>query len=328
MGGKLFNLPRMPRDGYLNLEHEMRVYLDEKLPNRYRIPRAYRDKPDFGDMDIIVSSFPRWGEVRQEIIAELGITQYRSAGHVYSTVYKGLQTDFFARPERYLESTYNFMSFNDLGNFIGRMCRRFNLKYGEEGLSYVYRRSSNENYKRDLELTQDFKKICDFLGLDYRVWEKGFENLDTLYRWVIQSPYFSVAPYLDEMKGNLKGRAQERTTVTRFIDWLLENKIDQRPEFAERSSYLPMILETFPEVKLEEQLEQERLKEARDMEIARKFSGKLVMKLLPHLQGKELGEFIMKFKQSFPDFEAFVLSSSEDEVEKAVLDVAKNHLQV
>lgn len=320
MGGKLFNLPRMPRAEYLLLEHEMRVYLDKKLPDKYRIPRAYRDKPDFGDMDIIVSSFPKWGEVRQEIIADLGITQYRSAGHVYSTVYKGLQTDFFARPERYLESTYNFMSFNDLGNFIGRMFRRFNLKYSEEGLSYVYRRSSNENYKRDLELTQDFKKICDFLGLDYGAWEEGFENLDALYRWTIQSPYFSVAPYLDEMKGNLKGRAQERTTVTKFVDWLVENKINHRPEFADRPYYLPTILEYFPEAKLEEQLEQERLKEARDLEIARKFSGKLVMKLLPQLQGKELGEFIMKFKQSFVDFEDFVLSSSDAEIEKRILE--------
>lgn len=323
MGGKLFNLPRMPRAEYLRLESEIRSYLDKKLSGEYRIPRAYGDKSDFGDMDIIVSSFPEWGNVRQEIIADLGITQHRSAGHVYSTVYKGLQTDFFTKPEKYLESTYNFMSFNDLGNFIGRMCRKFNLKYGEEGLSYVYRRPSNENYKRDWELTQSFRKICAFLGLEYDVWEEGFDSLEHLYRWTIESPYFSVAPYLDEMKGNMKGRAQERTTVTKFVDWLDKNKIDKRPEFAERSSYLPMILEYFPEANLQEQLGQEYGKEQRDIEIARKFSGKLVMKLLPHLEGKELGMFIMNFKTSFEDFEEFVLSSSESEVEKRVLEFAR-----
>lgn len=215
------------------------------------------------------------------------------------------------------------MSFNDLGNFIGRMCRRFNLKYGEEGLSYVYRRSSNENYKRDLELTQDFKKICSFLGLDYAIWERGFDSLEHLYTWTIQSPYFSVAPYLDDMKGNLKGRAQERTTVIKFVSWLEENNISQRPEFAERSSYLPMILEYFPEANLQEKLEQAYLKEQRDMELARKFSGKLVMKLLPHLEGKELGGFIMNFKASFEDFEAFVLLGSELEIEKSVLEFAQ-----
>jgi hypothetical protein len=320
MGGKLFNLPRMPRAEYLRLESEMRVYLDKKLPGEYRIPRAYGDKPDFGDMDIIVSSFPEWGRVRQEIIDELGITQHRSAGHVYSTVYKGLQTDFFTTPKKYLESTYTFMSFNDLGNFIGRMCRRFNLKYGEEGLSYVYRRPSNENYKRDLELTQDFEKICAFLGLDYAGWKNGFESLEHLYLWTIESPYFSVVPYLDEMKGKLKGRAQERTTVTKFVDWLEENRIDKRPEFAKRSSYLPMIINYFRETKLQEQLEVEHQKEQRDIELASKFSGKLVMKLLPHLEGKELGSFIIRFKESFENFEEFVLSSSESEIEKRILE--------
>jgi hypothetical protein len=323
MGGKLFNLPRMPRAEYLLLEHEMRLYLDKKLSGEYLIPRAYGNKPDFGDMDIIIPSFPEWGSVRQEIIDELGIAQHRSAGHVYSTVYKGLQTDFFTTPKKYLEGTYTFMSFNDLGNFIGRMCRRFNLKYGEEGLSYVYRRSSNENYKRDLELTRDFRKICTFLGLDYDVWVKGFDSLEHLYTWTIQSPYFSVTPYLDDIKGILKGRTQERTTVTKFVSWLGENNISQRPEFAERSYYLPMILEYFPEANLQEQLQQEHLEEQRDVELSRKFSGKLVMKLLPHLEGKELGSFIMNFKASFEDFETFVLSSSELEIEKKVLEVAK-----
>lgn len=80
----------MPRAEYLRLETEMRYYLDKKLSGEYRIPRAYGNKSDFGDMDIIIASFPDWGRVREEIIDELGITQHRSAGHVYSTVYKGL----------------------------------------------------------------------------------------------------------------------------------------------------------------------------------------------------------------------------------------------
>jgi hypothetical protein len=301
----------------------MRVYLGKKLPGEYRIPRFYSDKPDFGDMDIIIASFPEWGDVRQEIIVDLGITQHRSAGHVYSTVYKGLQTDFFTTPKKYLGSTFNFMSFNDLGNFIGRMCRKFNLKYGEEGLSYVYRRPSNENYKRDLELTQDFRKICAFLGLDYAVWEKGFDSLEHLYSWTIESPYFSVTPYLDDIKGTMKARAQERTTVTKFVSWLKEKGVSQRPEFLERSAYLPMIIEYFPEVDLEEQLHEEHLKEQRDLVISHKFNGKLVMKLLPQLEGKELGTFIMNFKASFENFEDFVLSSSESEVEKKVLEFAQ-----
>ena len=44
MGGKLWNLPRMPRDAYLAVEAEVRRYLDAKIPGKYRIPRYYGDK--------------------------------------------------------------------------------------------------------------------------------------------------------------------------------------------------------------------------------------------------------------------------------------------
>ncbi len=323
MGGKLFNLPRMPRADYLELEAEVRHYLDQEKILEYLIPRSYGDKPDFGDIDILFKSRPDWEQLRQKIMSDLGVTQYKAAGRVFSMVYKGLQTDFFVVPERYLESTYTFMCFNDLGNFIGRMCRRFNLKYGEEGPSYVYRRHSNENYKVDLELSQDFKKICRFLDLDYASWKTGFDSLEDLYTWVIQSKYFSVAPYLDELRGHLKSREKERQTVTKFVVWLEQNNINHRPEFADCHSYLDMIIEAFPEANLSEQLQREMDLEKREIEINQKFNGRKVIRLFPHLEGKDLGAFIMAFKKSFLDFEQFVLDSTEDAIDQKLIDFSK-----
>ena len=323
MGGKVFNLPRMPRAEYLILESEVRYYLDQEKTLEYHIPRSYADKPDFGDMDILFKSRPDWEQLRQKIIEDLGITEYKATGRVFSTVYKGLQTDFFSVPGRYLNSTYTFMSFNDLGNFIGRMCRRFNLKYGEEGLSYVYRRPGNENYKIDLEITQDFKKICAFLDLDYASWLVGFDSLESLYKWIIQSKCFSVAPYLDEIRGKMKGREKERQTVTKFVAWLKHNNIDQHPEFADRHSYVGMITEVFPEADLPKQLQHEAELERRELEISQKFNGKKVMRLFPHLQGKDLGVFIVGFKNSFEDFEQFVLDSTEEVVDQKLIGFAK-----
>src|SRR5262245_24319907 len=149
MGGKLFDFPRMPRAEYLIREHRVRTYLDRKLAGEYRIPRFYGDKPDFGDLDVIVTARPDWDIVRAEIAADLGITETKTVGRVFSTAFDGLQTDFFAVPAQYLDSTYVFMSFNDLGNLLGRMCRRFNLKWGEHGLSYVFRRASSDHYVAD-----------------------------------------------------------------------------------------------------------------------------------------------------------------------------------
>ncbi|WP_437287516.1 hypothetical protein [Sorangium sp. So ce406] len=321
MGGKLFNLPRMPRGEYLALEAEVRRYLDVKLPGQYRIPRYYGDKPDFGDMDVIVASRPDWGEVRAEIARDLGVTQTKAVGHVFSTVYRGLQTDFFPVPERYLESAYSFMCFNDVGNFIGRICRRFDLKYGERGLAYVYRREGG-NYRADLEVTRDFERICGFLGLDHGAWQAGFASLPAVFDWVIASPYFSVAPYLDEGESPLRERAGVRSTVARFIEHLSARGIDKRPTLGDRRSYLPMILAAFPEADLGGQIERERAAEARRAQIDAKFSGKRVMRLVPGLEGKALGELITRFKGSFDDFEGWLLATPEEEIDRRITELA------
>jgi hypothetical protein len=118
------------------------------------------------------------------------------------------------------------MSFNDLGNFIGRICRRFDLKYGDRGLAYVYRRADG-NYRADLEVTLDFARICAFLGLNHDAWSEGFGSLPEMFAWVVESPWFLVAPYLDEINGNLQKQAAERTTVSRFVGWLRAKGIDQ-----------------------------------------------------------------------------------------------------
>jgi hypothetical protein len=318
MGGNLYNLPRKPRTQYLEIEREVREYLNHKLEGQFRIPRFYANKPDFGDLDVLVQSQPDWDKVRLEIVADLGITQTKAVGHVFSTVYRDLQTDFFTVPAQYLESTYNFMSFNDLGNFLGRICRRFNLKYGEQGLSYVYRRN-DERYKKDLEITQDFARICQFLELDFPAWQNGFASLETVFQWVIASPYFSVAPYL-QLEGSLEKRSRDRTTVQKFIEYLQTNTIQNRPEFLERHQYLPLICAAFPEANLESRIEHEQQLEARAVQFAEKFNGQLVMRLRPELQDRALGEFIQSFRASVTDFETFVLESDPTEIERRILE--------
>ena len=318
MGGKLFDLPRMPRAEYLEREAAVRAYLDRKLDGRYRIPRFYGDKPDFGDMDVIVPSRPDWDVVRDEIARELGVTAIKRVGRVFSTAYAGLQTDFFAVPEKFLDSTYVFMSFNDLGNLLGRICRRFDLKWGEEGLSYVYRRAGDDHYRADLPITQDFARVCAFLRLDHATWVAGFPTLTSMFEWVITCPFFSVVPYLDD-DGPMRVRRKDRPTIARFVDFLREREITARPAFRDRADYVADVIAAFPDADLPEQIAAEKRAEARAAEVAARFSGKLVMRLRPELSGTALGTFIREFKRSFTDFEAFLLSATPLEIEQQIL---------
>jgi hypothetical protein len=323
MGGKLFGLGRISRCRYLEIEAELKRYLDKKLGNYYRIPRYYDSKPDFGDLDAIVSSSAcqekDWQCLRQEIVDDLGIKLYKSDGHVFSTVYQNFQVDYFLASADFFESTYNYLSFNDLGNLLGKICRRFNLKYGDKGLVYVFRHSDG-NYTKDLPLTTNFAKICAFLQLDYDKWQDGFTDLNDLFEWVINCPYFSVLPYLDPSR-TLARRAKERTTIQTFIEYLETNKIDRTYNYLEnRDAYLPWLQEIFPEARLDDRLAKEKEKERIIKLVKVKFNGKLIMELLPDLQGKILGEFIVKFKQQYNDFDRFILTSKQEEIDRDIRD--------
>jgi hypothetical protein len=324
MGGNLFKLGRLPKAQYLFLEQQIRQYLDGKLgQNYYRIPRYYAQKADFGDMDIIVSLEKigdNWQQIRAEIGQDLGITQQKSTGAVFSTVYQNFQVDFFTTSAQYFESTYNYLSFNDLGNLIGKIFRRFNLKYGETGLQYVFRREDS-HYKNDILITTDFQKICAFLGLDYQHWVAGFDSLPEMFAWVIASPYFSVKPYQEELAGGMEKRLDRRTTIEKFVNYLADNQIVTVYDYLEnKAEYLPMIASFFPEADLLTKIATEKAREKTVKLIQEKFNGNLLMEWIPSISGRELGQLINDFKIQFVDFEAFILNSQPEDIKQQVLD--------
>jgi hypothetical protein len=322
MGGKLFNLGRISRDQYLEIEVAVREYLDRKVGTAaYRVPRYYATKPDFGDMDIIIQSSDSatWQTLRQELVTDLGVSETKSPGSVFSTVYQGLQVDYFTTKPEFLESTYNYLSFNDLGNLLGKICRRFNLKYGEEGLAYVFRRQDG-NYKKDLTISTDFFEICGFLELDYNQWQQGFDELADIFDWVIASPYFSVHPYIYQST-SLEKRAKERTTIQKFLTYLEDHGITNEYQYLEnRDDYLPWIAEQFPAANLLDRISVQRQLDDRSMAIKAKFNGDRLMTLIPGLSGKALCTFIVKLKEQIPDFEEYILAQDQEVIDQMIVD--------
>jgi hypothetical protein len=323
MGGNLFKLGRLPKAQYLEIEQEIRSYLQQKIgAENFHIPRYYADKPDFGDMDIIVSLAEigqNWGKIKKDLINDLGISQFKSNGAVFSTVYKNFQVDYFTAEAEYFEAKYNYLSFNDLSNLIGKIYHRFGLKYGENGLLYVFRRDDT-HYKKEIKISTDFRKICAFLHLDYASWEVGFKNLPQMFDWVIKSPFFSVKPYQEELSGGMEKREERRTTVQKFINYLAENQIVKSYHYLEnKAEYLPMIHSFFPEADLLNKISEEENLEKIASQIQKKFNGNLIMEWIPGLSGKELGRFILDFKSQFIDFEDFILKSSLVEIKERVI---------
>ena len=320
MGGSLYGLGRLPRAEYLALEGRLRAYLDEKLGDHYRIPRYYGSKPDFGDVDVLVSEAAiatTWDDLRAEIVADLGIVRAQSTGAVLATVYEDFQVDYLIRPARYFESTYTFLCFNDLGNLLGKIFRRMHLKYGERGLQYVYRRADG-GHTRDLDVCLDIEPICGFLELDFSAWQAGFETLEEMYTWLVASPWFSVAPYRSPSRAS-RAQGKQRPTIRRFLAWLDENHIEQTCVYPPIEALLPRIVSAFPQANLAARIVAEQAAEARSAAVRARFDGKRVMQLIPGLSGRRLGEFIRTFKEGFDDFEVEVSQLKPAEVERRVL---------
>ena len=309
MGGNLFKLGRRPRGEYLEIEAEVRAVLDALVGDGYRIPRYYASKPDFGDLDVVVSSaaidaLGGWEAFRTAITEGLGVTASQSTGHVYSTVVREFQVDYFVREADVFEATANYLAFNDVGNLLGKIYRRLGLKYGEHGLSYVFRRASRESYKRELPISRDWPRILALIGLDAAPWQAGFETLEDAFAWVVTSPYFSIAPY-EELAATPEHRAKLRTTMARFLDWLEAEGVDRRCDYLDdRTAYVPMIAAAFPEAELERALADEHQREADALVVRAKFGGELVREWTG-LDGKALGAFLRRFARAYP-FEALL----------------------
>ena len=328
MGGNLFKLGRIPRERYLEIEAEVRQTLDQIAPGNYRIPRYYNSKADFGDLDVVLSSgaFKSWDAFKELLVERFELRRYQSTGPVFSTVYRDFQVDYFVRDPQYFLTTYNFLSFNDIGNLLGKMFRRFNLKYGERGLAYVFRRASQESYKRDLEVCRDPHRIFAFLELDGAVWEEGFEDLEAMFDWVLTSPYFSARPYLDPSPATRK-RIRERTTLQRFVAYLEERghyiysdtpsgtptpkpRISAKAHPGNKDDYLPRIAAAFPEAGLLEAIAREKRLEAEDLELAEKLNGRLVAEWTG-LAGKDLGILMRRIHETWDREDLLAMSAAK-----------------
>jgi len=187
------------------------------------------------------------------------------------------------------------------------MLRAFHLKYSESGLFFAYQRTKETGYKSDLFVSADWKKILTFLGIRYEKWLSGFDSLEEMFDWVVESPYFDSKPYLDPDPRVIKRLCGSRTTVRKFIEYIGRRKINHEFTYeAGRKDCVDMIEDHFPgsnlASKVQQEQQQEELAEQRKNEdalVKAKFNGKLVMEWIPELQREALGRFMDKIRSEY-----------------------------
>jgi hypothetical protein len=309
MGGNAIeNARRIPRDEYFVICEELQAHFPEL---KMKAVKAFRQKKDFGDIDIVVEIQPGL-DIPKLVKERLQPSKVFHNNMFFSFEYKGVQVDFISMSKDEFVSTWAYFAWNDLGNFIGRTARSLNFKYGHEGLVYELR--LGDHYKNSIVISRDTKQILEFLGYNYDSWLVGFETEEEIFGYAASSPYFNPSYFtLEEQSHNDRVRNKKRKMYQKMLTYITENGLEDKPRLSkeERAEHYERAKEFFGDefhkIVLAETKEYER-----QQEFKKYFNGEIVSEITG-LTGKDLG----KFMQSI-----FVLSKKNDFVEM-VLDEAE-----
>lgn len=204
------------------IEQRLRTALGEEVD--FRAVPAYRQKSDFGDLDIVVASDALASSWKQDVINTLGSRDHRANGPILSVEYRGLQVDLIRHPEKEFEFAWRYYSFNDLGNLIGRTARAMGMKFGAHGLFYPFHDPDNPSQRiADVLVTRDFPQALTILGFDPRRFEQGFEDREAIFTYAVTSPYFDPERFLlKNLSHENRIRDSKRSTYRAFLEYLEE----------------------------------------------------------------------------------------------------------
>jgi hypothetical protein len=330
MGGKALNrfgvfTERKNTEEFLRIGEEIQDSLYVYFLNRYGISvetcvvTCYRTKPDHGDLDLLVKVTPEINmliDFRKEIELFFLPKAINSNGGVHSFDFQGFQIDFIPVKESKWETAKTYYSYDPLGNIMGKTFHKFGLSYGWDGLFYKFRNFHGSNSQNVL-LTNDARKIFEFGGYDYDRYLKGFDTLEEIFNFCIDSRYFDAEMFqMENLKSIDKKRNRKRGSYHAFLEYLKENNINTRYYFNDdKDSYLISIDNYFPEANLLEKISEFKKIDALNKLLSEKFNGNIVMTWLPDLKGKELGAAMNKFTKMLGDeFGEFIMNNDIDTI--------------
>lgn len=332
MGGKALNkygvfTERKRTSEFRQIACELQFTFHYYLGVTTSVVKCYHEKSDHGDLDLLLlvdNTFHNKGvDLRTFIKDTFNPKAVHYNGGVYSFDYKNFQIDIIPIRESKWDVARVYYSYDPLGNIMGKTFHKFGLSYGWDGLFYKFR-NFNGRLSQNILLTTDAQKIFEVGGYDYKRYLHGFDTLKDIFDFAITSRYFDTEIFqMANLKSIDKKRNRKRGSYHTFLKYLEDNKIDiSYPFERDKSIYLPIIEEAFPEVGFLERLNELKEKDEINRQLAEKFNGNLVMEWLPELKGKKLGEAISEFKKHLGDsYNETVLTSSTKELQELFQNV-------
>jgi hypothetical protein len=337
MGGhalKTVSTRRAQAPEYHQIKDEVVAELRGLYPgHRIEAIPAYRTKPDFGDLDILLEVFPEnrpdtdirhrfRGDLRKHFKAE----EIVSNGPVYSFAHREFQVDVILALSADFEMSLNYFAWNDLGNLIGRIAHKMGLKYGHDGLSLPFRVGT---YLFDtLNVSKAALAAIEFLGFDPERFAEGFDAPEDFYQFVVNGKYFDPDCYRLENRSNkARTRDRKRPIYRGFLEWIDATAAPARftdwPD--DKTTWLAALFQAFPEARtgyaqIQKNYELATLFRA-------KFNGERVSGLTG-LRDQELGRLMAIIRKSWPtdpEFRHWVIEATDEAIADLVKLKAQEH---
>lgn len=327
---------RYSREEFETVSKELLGTLKQHFKNAV-IPLFFESKESFGDIDIIVNTDGFKRQMEEFIKTEFKPNEIFHNGNCWTFDYKEVQVDLILSSGEHYYNHFFYMSYNDLGNFIGRLAHSLGLKYGQEGLWY------NHYYKGTklgrIIICKEYPKIFDYLNLDYDRWVDGFDSLEEIFEFVTKSKYFNPAMYqLDSLNKINRDRNLKRKSYMSFLEYIDERyyngDIDSTDKFFDvalkndknyllnfkniKDIDLKQLQKDFPKCDVLLTVSEFEYKHARKTLITQKFNGRIIMEMFPEIKGKEMGNFITEFKawvsRHKGNFDEYVIEADVDNI--------------
>lgn len=251
---------------------------------------SVKDKDSFGDIDILIMkdkfSFERfWNMHNKDFVG------FKKNGGVISLLdFENRQIDLILTDIGIFGTHFDYLAYNDLGNFVGRLARAVGLKYGHDGLSLVVRDPSDSNRIINIiKVSENTGVIYKLLGLSI---PKSFNSMQDVYSFIMSSKYYHKDSFLlEKQSGKARVRDKKRKSYRGMLEYIKENDTSS----TERRKYTTFeTLSLLPDnVKLRYiDIVSEHDQKKYESSL---FNGNIVMDVTG-LRGKELGIFMASIR--------------------------------
>ena len=232
-----YGVERLTKEQY----DEVLLALTPTLPYKTVAIPSYRAKDSFGDCDLLTTATDEAFE--KSLSKDFAILGKKKNGSVTSYALKygnfpPFQFDLIKAKEDSYEFNYNYLSYNDLGNLIGRVAAAFGYKFAHDGLYILawYDHKGEERsvgrvkeygktndcaeYKMEKLFISNFDQALEFLGFDSLRFAQGFDTIDDILDFVASSKYFCKDFFLFENRNHdQRKRDVKRPTYTRALEY-------------------------------------------------------------------------------------------------------------